>query len=132
MYVALNPQKARNFTTKGIRLTLLTPVAHVGEDLEPEFRERIDQAIRDQVLYVVPDNEANGLIIPGIGSSGGVNSEEESRGDYLVKCNPDSEVQEIKDMFGTVRKTRKLVYTLTLPEDPEAEKHSGIILTDRR
>jgi hypothetical protein len=130
MYIALNPQKARNFTTKGIRLTLITPVAFVSEELESEFREVVDQAIRDQVVYVVPDCEATGLIIPGIGSSGGVKQVEESKGNYTVKRDAaDDNIQEVKDPFGTVRRTRKIMYTLTLPKEEEAE--TGIILTDR-
>ncbi|TFH51808.1 MAG: hypothetical protein E4H01_00080 [Lysobacterales bacterium] len=130
MYIALNPQKAKQFTTKGVHLSLAKPVMFIAEDLEPEFREKIDEAIRNQILYVVSDNEANGLIMPGIGSTGGVKTEEKSLGNYTVRRDAtDDEIQEVKDPFGTVRRTRKIMYTLTLPKEEEPE--SRIILTDR-
>ena len=132
MYIALNPQKARQFTTKGIHLTLLKPIGFVSTELEGEFRVKIDEAIRDQVLYVIPDSEATGLIMPGIGSTGGVKTEEESKGNYTVKRDAaDEEIKEVKDMFGNVRRTRKIMYTLTLPEEQEAASETSIILPDR-
>ena len=132
MYIALNPQKVRHFTTKGIHLTLLKPIGFVPTDLEDEFRFKIDEAIRNQELIVIPDSEAAGIIIPGIGSSSGVSLEEETKGQYAVgRKNADDKVQEVKDMFGTVRRTRKIMYTLTLPKDPEADQKPLVIITDR-
>ena len=132
MYVALNPSKARQFTTQGIHLTLARPVGRVADDINDECRLKIDQAIRDQVLYVVPDDEANGLIIPGVGSSSGIGQEIESKGDYTVQRDSmNEETIEVKDPFGTVRRMRKVQYTLTLPKEEESKTESNLILPAR-
>ena len=127
MYVALNPQKARHFTTKGIHLTLMKPIAYVSTELEAEFREKIDEAIRQEVLYVVPDSEAAGMNLAGIGSSSGVEEEAGSVGMMTIdKASSAKDIHVVRDMFGNERRSRKVTYTITLPK--EEEEKSSIVL----
>ena len=129
MYVALNPQKARNFTTKGIHLTLSNPVGFVDPHLELGAREKIDEAIRNEELIVVPDDE-QGFIVKGIGSTTEIQTEEESKGDLSIDCeniNKDKNLQSVKDPFGDMRRVRKVMYTLTMPKEPEEESDKIII-----
>lgn len=134
MYIALNPKKIRQFTTKGIHLTYLRPVGYVADQIEPEFREKIDAAIRNEELFQVPDDEAAGFAIPGLGASEGIKSDEESVGKFTVTREAtDDNIQEVKDAFGNLLRVRKMTYTLKLPEDPEstAQPANKIIITDR-
>lgn len=121
MYIALNPQKSKRFTTKGINLTLSKPVGFVADDIEDIFKFKIDEAIRNGELVVVPDNEG-GIFIQGLGSTSSIETDEQSKGNYTVSKDIDNkEFQEVKDPFGTVRRVRKMTYTLTLPKEEEAE-----------
>lgn len=129
MYITLNPAKIRSFTTKGIRLTLSNPVGFVDPDLELGAREKIDEAIRNEELIVVPDNE-QGFIVKGIGSTSTIETEEESKGNLSIDCeniNKDKNLQSVKDPFGDIRRVRKVMYTLTMPKESEEESDKIII-----
>ncbi len=129
MYITLNPAKIRSFTTKGIRLTLSNPVGFVDPDLEFGAREKIDEAIRNEELIVVPDNE-QGFIVKGIGSTSTIETEEESKGNLSIDCeniNKDKNLQSVKDPFGDIRRVRKVMYTLTMPKESEEESDKIII-----
>jgi len=129
MYITLNPAKIRSFTTKGIRLTLSNPVGFVDPDLELGAREKIDEAIRNEELIVVPDNE-QGFIVKGIGSTSTIETEEESKGNLSIDCeniNKDKNLQSVKDPFGNIRRVRKVMYTLTMPKESEEESDKIII-----
>jgi hypothetical protein len=129
MYITLNPIKIRTFTTKGIRLTLSNPVGFVDPNLELGAREKIDEAIRNEELIVVPDDE-QGFIVKGIGSTGTIETEEESKGDLSIDCeniNKDKNLQSVKDPFGDMRRVRKVMYTLTMPKESEEESDKIII-----
>lgn len=45
MWIALNPEKAHRFTTKGINLSKAKPAAYVPPELEPQFLMRINTAL---------------------------------------------------------------------------------------
>ena len=129
MYITINPIKVKTFTTKGIRLTLSNPIGFVPNDLESMFREKIDEAIRNEELIVVPDNE-QGFVVKGIGSTTGIETEEESKGDLSIDCeniSKDKNLQSVKDPFGDMRRVRKVMYTLTMPKESEEESDKIII-----
>jgi hypothetical protein len=131
MYVALNPKKIRQFTTKGIHLTLVQPVGYVPDDLEPHFRAKIDKALQDEELFTVAEDEATGLILPQIGSSSGVKTDEEARGTYTVDRKDLGETQDVVDPFGKKFKVRRRMITLKFSEDSQPAEEPKIVLTDR-
>jgi hypothetical protein len=77
MYILLNPAKARNFTTKGINLNFNNPAAFVPEDLEEIFKDKIYQAIRDEIIFEVDGIEDTGINIKGQASTTAINDESE-------------------------------------------------------
>lgn len=110
-------------------MTLSNPIGFVPNDLESMFREKIDEAIRNEELIVVPDNE-QGFVVKGIGSTTGIETEEESKGDLSIGCeniSKDKNLQSVKDPFGDMRRVRKVMYTLTMPKEPEEESDKIII-----
>lgn len=62
MWIVLNPLKAHRFTTKGINLHANSPFAFVPPDLEPEFKNVIDKAIEEQILFVTEKKEFEAMI----------------------------------------------------------------------
>jgi hypothetical protein len=131
MYLLLNPKKIRSFTTKGIHLTILHPVGYIQDNIEDEFRLKIDQAIINEELYIVSENTADGLILPGIGTQEGVEETEDSKIYYTTSREPmDNEIHEVVDIFGNRIKVRRMQTTLTLPNEEIKEMGSNVILTD--
>jgi hypothetical protein len=70
VYIALNPDKAKRFTTKGIHLTPSKPVAYVQPGLEPEFAAAIAAGLADGSLIQIDDEKGQRWTVTGQGSVG--------------------------------------------------------------
>lgn len=129
MVIALNPKKIRQFTTKGIHLTLLKPVTSVPVGLEQEFLDKITKAITDGDLINLPDNESVGYFVPGIGSSTGIEENENHKGQLVSEVSSDNgEEIDIKDPFGNTIHAKRMTITLKISEPEEPESKPIIIL----
>lgn len=134
MYIALDPRKAFQFTTKGVRLTPGNPVAHIPDGSDDDVLATVNKAIQDGIIYRVPDDEAIGIFIPGIGKTEGVSEEETKSVVYSSASIPsDEEPVEVTDFFGKKLKLKKRIITFKIPEETRGEDESKplLVLTDR-
>ena len=128
-YIAINPQKARKFVTKGVNLSLRNPVALIPPGLEGEFMAKIIDGLKSKEIFEISDSD---IIVSEQAKIDAVNDEEQAIGT----------IGTIKSLPNKEGKSKILQHTITMPpadddddndnnDDEIKEIHNtGIILTD--
>lgn len=132
MYIAINPQKCRRFTTKGINLSILKPVSAVPVDLDDECMERIKLAIQNEEIFEIDDIGNLGLSIPGLGETTSVEEKDVVTSSFHSKLIPDPSGEEIEvvGLDGKKVTVKKMIRVFQFPEEPVAKESSNIILSN--
>lgn len=123
MWIAINLEKIKRFTTKGINLSAANPVSWVDPNLEPQFMSRIRTALIKEEIIQVHDDQLQGLSIPKQGKVGNI---EESDVEQAGAIDREYEIDE------STGRRRVSSYVITMPDEDgniNKSESKGLILT---